>query len=231
MKWFNEYLFPSDMSFPPEIKEKALVACGRFCCLCHKFCGIKIEVHHIIPAFKGGTNNFDNAIPLCFDCHSDMLSYDPTHPKGNTFSSSELIQHRDRWYEKVKGKVNLADIKSANDTDKKIYMKLLKEFPFYWITDYIQGESEFLLRGLDNFLSSCKNPAFEFIDPDLESLRSDLMRAALVFMQLEQEIETQIQDLQIKAQEISVVYGTLIRSGTRKLGILPPEFGQIDYLQ
>jgi hypothetical protein len=35
------------MGFPDKIREEALVRSGRHCCLCHKFCGTKIEAHHI----------------------------------------------------------------------------------------------------------------------------------------------------------------------------------------
>ena len=35
------------MGFPQSVAEKALVACGRCCCICHVFCGTKIELHHI----------------------------------------------------------------------------------------------------------------------------------------------------------------------------------------
>ena len=46
------------------------------------------------------------AIPVCFDCHSDMRSYDFKHPKGSKYTPDELRQHRDRWYEKVAVGVN-----------------------------------------------------------------------------------------------------------------------------
>ena len=86
------------MPFPPNVKEDALVACGRHCCLCRKFCGTKIEVHHIREESTGGDNSPDNAIPVCFDCHADMRSYDSKHPIGNKYSVSELKRHRDEWY-------------------------------------------------------------------------------------------------------------------------------------
>ena len=79
-----------------------MVACGRHCCICHKFCGIKMEVHHIKAEADGGKNTFENAIPLCFDCHAEVRQYDPKHPKGTKFTEKELIQQRDKWYEKVK---------------------------------------------------------------------------------------------------------------------------------
>ncbi|MEP9408592.1 HNH endonuclease signature motif containing protein [Peribacillus frigoritolerans] len=31
----------------------------------------KVELHHIIPLLEGGTHNFDNLIPLCFECHRE----------------------------------------------------------------------------------------------------------------------------------------------------------------
>jgi hypothetical protein len=58
------------MAFPPEVAEQALLACARYCCLCHKFCGNKIETHHIV---QGGGDTFENCIPLCFDCHAEVL--------------------------------------------------------------------------------------------------------------------------------------------------------------
>jgi hypothetical protein len=89
------------MPFPQEVKTKAMVACGRSCVICHKFCGNNMEVHHIVAESEGGSNNYDNAIPLCFDCHAEVRQYDPKHPKGIRFTKDELIQHRDNWYKKI----------------------------------------------------------------------------------------------------------------------------------
>lgn len=30
-----------------------------------------VQLHHIIPVINGGTNNFNNLIPLCRNCHMD----------------------------------------------------------------------------------------------------------------------------------------------------------------
>jgi hypothetical protein len=38
-----------------------------------------------------------NAIPLCFECHAEVHHYNPEHPKGRRFGSSELKGHRDQW--------------------------------------------------------------------------------------------------------------------------------------
>ncbi len=52
------------MAFTKETADKALVLCGRCCCLCHKYCGAKIELHHIVPEAVGRDDSLDNCIPL-----------------------------------------------------------------------------------------------------------------------------------------------------------------------
>jgi len=79
----------------------ALVASGRCCCICHKFCGVRIETHHIRPVSKGGDDSFENCIPLCFDCHAEVEHYNDQHPRGRKFSESELRKLCDTWFSKV----------------------------------------------------------------------------------------------------------------------------------
>jgi hypothetical protein len=77
--------------------EMLLVACHRRCCVCHRFCGVKIEVDHIEGASTDGTGSASNAIPLCFECHAEVHHYNSQHPKGRRFQASELRSHRDQW--------------------------------------------------------------------------------------------------------------------------------------
>lgn len=86
------------MPFSKEIKENALIASARHCCVCHRYRGLKIEVHHIDQESEGGENSFDNAIALCFDCHTDAGHYNDNHPRGTKFSPNELRKARDEWY-------------------------------------------------------------------------------------------------------------------------------------
>ena len=90
------------MSFSPAVKDKAMNACARYCCVCHKYKGVKIELHHIDPHRLLGKNTFENGIPLCFDCHSDAGHYFALHPRGTKYSPSELKSARDNWYKFVK---------------------------------------------------------------------------------------------------------------------------------
>lgn len=108
------------MPFPKEVADLALLMCGRHCCICHEFKGTKIELHHISQRAKGGKDTFKNCIPVCFDCHSDIGSYNAEHPKGRKYSPSELKKHRDMWYAVMK-KNDEKTPSSANTTTQNIH--------------------------------------------------------------------------------------------------------------
>lgn len=85
------------MSFTSDLREMLLLWCDRRCCLCKKGCDLLIEVHHIEPEAEGGSNDEDNAIPLCFDCHAKV--HMKTRPIGTMFKPNELKKRRDQVYE------------------------------------------------------------------------------------------------------------------------------------
>jgi hypothetical protein len=58
---------------------------------------VKIETDHITPTEQGGDDNIDNAIPVCFECHAEIHSYNDKHPRGRKFRPEELRLHRDQW--------------------------------------------------------------------------------------------------------------------------------------
>ena len=78
------------MSFPKNVEDQAFAACARRCCICQKFCGRKMELHHIKQRAYDGEDSFENCIPLCFDCHADMGKADPKHPKGKHYSENTI---------------------------------------------------------------------------------------------------------------------------------------------
>lgn len=116
------------MPFSNDIKTKAMLSCGRRCCICHKFCGNKMEVHHIKAQADGGTDSFDNAIPLCFDCHADVRHYNPRHPKGIKFTEKELIVHRDSWYKVISNGNETPTANDASEVKLKCSVKEQLEF-------------------------------------------------------------------------------------------------------
>ena len=87
------------MPFDEKLRTRVLLWCDRHCCLCKKACGVNIEVDHIVPESENGPDELDNAIPLCFDCHSEAHRYNPDHPRGNKFKPDELKARREQVYE------------------------------------------------------------------------------------------------------------------------------------
>lgn len=112
------------MGFPNNVRDKVLVKCKRHCCLCGKYVGINMELHHIRQKADGGDDTEDNCIPLCFDCHAKVKSYNPHHPKGLKYSERELKQRRNEVYEAVKNKL----ICGYLDADINKAVKLLENY-------------------------------------------------------------------------------------------------------
>jgi hypothetical protein len=178
------------MPFTKKVKDEVLVASGRHCCICHKFCGTKIEVHHIDLESKKGKNESDNAIALCFDCHADMMSYDKAHPKGSKYSKIELKKHRNNWFKKVECGAGLNTTNENRELDVKLIKIILDYLPYdssaiNLIKNYDFGSRGFLrsdLNAFDELLDKMEsNPAFEFMDPELEGLRCDFQTAISEF--------------------------------------------------
>ncbi len=85
------------MPFPKKEVALLLAECHRRCCICHRFCGVKMETDHMEPRDGGGSNDIDNAIPVCFECHAEIHSYNDAHPRGRKFQPAELRRHKEQW--------------------------------------------------------------------------------------------------------------------------------------
>ncbi len=88
--------------FPQKDVDELLTACHRRCCICHRFCGVKIETDHIVPRDDGGQSTIENAIAVCFECHAEIHSYNDRHPRGRKFRPEELRRHKEQWLETCK---------------------------------------------------------------------------------------------------------------------------------
>ena len=87
------------MPFNADTRRRVLLWCDRHCCLCKKVCGVNIEVHHIDPEGQDGADDIDNALPLCFECHSFVQHYNDFHPRGSKYKPEELRARREQVYE------------------------------------------------------------------------------------------------------------------------------------
>jgi len=100
--------------FPESIKKLVKAKAHFQCCRCRN---IGVEVHHIIPQKDGGPNNFDNAAPLCKNCHTDF--------GDNPMKRKEIKEMRDWWYKKC-DEMYKSIVILKEKTEPKI---LTKEFP------------------------------------------------------------------------------------------------------
>ena len=168
------------MGFSQDVKMQAMVACGRCCAICHKFCGNNMEVHHIIQKSDGGNNTFENAIPLCFNCHAEVGQYNEHHPKGIKFTSEELRLHRDNWYKKVAESPAVLEAPETRELDMKTYMSLEEYlsydmFSFIRDLDFNGGKYEIHITDrLIEFTRVIMNPKYEYLDADLEMVKQGL---------------------------------------------------------
>jgi len=84
------------MAFPEADVAQLLADCKRHCCVCLRWCGSRIHLHHIHPRAEGGPDAIDNAIPVCLDCHAEIES---RSNMGRRFTQPELREHKRRWLE------------------------------------------------------------------------------------------------------------------------------------
>jgi HNH endonuclease len=76
------------MPFSEATKLEAKRRAHFSCVVCHQ---PFVEVHHILPQAAGGSDDLDNAAPLCSSCH-DLFG-------GNPDKRKQIREMRDLWYE------------------------------------------------------------------------------------------------------------------------------------
>ena len=76
--------------FPEKLKKMVRKKADFKCCRCHR---VSVEVHHIIPQKDDGPDDFDNAAPLCPNCHASF--------GDNPVKRKEIREMRDHWYQRV----------------------------------------------------------------------------------------------------------------------------------
>ncbi len=78
------------MGFSKKIKDEVKRKAYYQCCICRNY--RFVDVHHIVPLKEEGTDDIDNAVSLCPNCHRDY---------GNDPEKRDTIKKmRDIWYER-----------------------------------------------------------------------------------------------------------------------------------
>jgi hypothetical protein len=115
--------------FPQSDVADLLCKCHRRCCICHKFCGVKIELDHMTPKEQNGPDTIDNAIAVCFECHAEIHSYNDKHPRGRKFRPDELRKHKEQWLEICGTRPDIF-VQATRDSDVGPLQALIDELEF-----------------------------------------------------------------------------------------------------
>ncbi|MFW9333752.1 HNH endonuclease [Paenibacillus polymyxa] len=111
------------MSINEDVLSEVLSKSARHCCICRQFLPLSIQVHHIIEKSDGGTDDFDNLIPVCIQCHGFIH----TNPHmTRKFTAKEQKMSRNDLYEMVSvGK--LPATKSMTRNELEVVSSILAE--------------------------------------------------------------------------------------------------------
>ncbi|MDL5024697.1 HNH endonuclease [Bacillus velezensis] len=100
------------MALTLEVCSEVLAKSARTCCVCRVFKPLHVQVHHIREKADGGSDDFDNLIPVCIECHASI--HTKTKMTQN-FSEKELKKIRDDVYELVR----VGQLPKSGSIDKK----------------------------------------------------------------------------------------------------------------
>jgi hypothetical protein len=88
-----------------------------------------METDHIVPASENGPDTIDNAIPVCFECHAEIHSYNDNHPRGRKFLPAELRAHKEQWLQLCSSRPEVL-INAARSVDVGPLQALIDELEF-----------------------------------------------------------------------------------------------------
>ena len=112
------------MSFNSVAEDRLLANTGRLCCICNN--RHRVQLHHIIPLENGGSDDIDNAIPLCPNCHDEVHTGYISGRVTKKYTPAELKLHRQRTIETVKSFAIRRDI-SASQSTTNVFLKAVTD--------------------------------------------------------------------------------------------------------
>ena len=79
------------VAFAQGVVDELLSKTGRMCAICNRLHGV--QVHHIVPRARGGSDEASNAIPLCPNCHDEVHAHYAPGRTTRLYSQDELRHH------------------------------------------------------------------------------------------------------------------------------------------
>src|ERR1043166_8851083 len=94
------------MPFSEQTKQEAKRRAHYKCVICQESF---LEVHHIVPQSEGGSDEIENAAPLCAGCHDRY--------GGNPEKRKQLREMRNNWWEFCQKKDTSVGLKFRGEYD------------------------------------------------------------------------------------------------------------------
>jgi HNH endonuclease len=151
--------------FTPEASVRLLVDSKRHCCLCWRWCGQRVQLHHIVPDANGGPGDYENGIPVCLDCHAEIES---RSNMGRKFTPEELREHRDRWFATVRERPEVLIRATQTQSETGPLEALLAELEFNRVA-VLDGpvQENFAVLATDQFKRAVATNALAALPPNL----------------------------------------------------------------
>jgi hypothetical protein len=143
-----------------------------------------METDHLVPRAEGGTDEIDNAIPVCFDCHAEIHSYNDQHPRGRKFRPDELRQHRDGWLRICRENPEIFAA-SRRDTSVGPLQALIDELEFNLKVVERTADEPACLFSVEQFSRAIHEGAISVLIPEL---REAILEAYVAMGRANQEI-------------------------------------------
>jgi len=105
------------------------------CCYCGaKTPNVVLEIDHIIPVSKGGSNSLDNLVTSCFDCNRGKSNNDLSSVPLTIIQKTEIAAEKEAQYlefKKVQSKIE----KRIDNEIQKLCEVYEDYFPDYYLTN------------------------------------------------------------------------------------------------
>jgi hypothetical protein len=167
-----------------------------------------MEIDHIDPKAEGGEDSEENAIPVCFECHAEIHSYNDKHPKGRKFRADEIRGHKEQWLKICRERPELF-VNVAWDIDVGPLSALIDEMEFNLLvaTKY-QGNEIGCMFKEEQFLRAIGAGAVAILKEDL---KYSILDAYRVMNRANQFVLTWISrnDVNLQPRAIEEVSNTL----------------------
>lgn len=155
------------MGFKREEVSALMAQCHRRCCICHRFCGVKMETDHIVPQEQSVDDTIENAIPVCFECHAEIHGYNDKHPRGRKFTPEELRLHKQQWLTICSEKTHML-LEASRSTDVGPLQALIDELEFNrYVASKLQINELGCLYHTQQLLRAINDGAISILKDDL----------------------------------------------------------------